>query len=186
MQSIASDCRLSKCCFCVPVRYGVYMIGFFLSVGLIQSVLTPLLPVKFFQELKQEADANMWAFYYLKAALELMTIICYACMLFKDSKTSRGLVLKSYLTYVVVVTILAFYMALFPSKSSQLLDDTAIEKYCQELSDADFANEDDCLRKASLHFRRNELIFINVQLAIQVHFIHVIWSHLKNSDLPRS
>ena len=88
--------------------------------------------------------------------------------------------------YVVTVTILSLYMALFPTKSSQLLDATAIEKYCEEMADADFTDEDDCLRNASLHFRRNELIFINVQCLIQLHFIHVIWTHSKNSDLPRA
>ena len=165
MQAIASDCRLQRCCLCLPVRWGVYLVGFFLSIALIQSLLTPILPVKFFQDLKQEADANMWVFFYIKAAMELMTIISYACMTFRDSKKSRGAVLKTYVAYVVVVTLLALYMALFPTKSSQLLDATAIEKYCTEISEADmpfFADKDDCLRNASLNFRRNELIFINV------------------------
>ena len=118
-----------------------------------------------------------------------MLVMAYVSMIVKDSKQTRDIVYKGYFLYVIVVTLLMLFMAFFPSKGSKQLDHEAISKYCEELAEtglSGFDDIDDCLQRASLDFRRNELIFINLQFFLNLHFIHVLWSHLKNADLPRS
>ena len=154
-----------------------------------ESIFTPLIPLQFFEDLRDEADANIKVYFYVKAGLELMLVMAYVSMIVKDSKRTRDIVYRGYFLYVIVVTLLSLFMAFFPSGASKQLDREAISKYCEELSETDlsyFDDVDDCLQKASLNFRRNELIFINLQFFLNLHFIHVIWSHLKNADLSRS
>ena len=81
MDIIASDCKLKKCCLCIPVKFGVYFIGLMVSFSLLESLFTPLIPVQFFQDLVDYADANMKAYFYVKAGLELMLVMIYVQLL---------------------------------------------------------------------------------------------------------
>ena len=131
----------------------------------------------------------MKVYFYVKAGLELMLVMAYISMIVKDTYRTRDIVYKGYFLYVIVVTVLSLFIAFFPSKGSKQLDREAITKYCEEMEKTDisyFDDIDDCLSRASLNFRRNELIFINIQFFLQLHFIHVIWSHVQNSSLPRA
>ena len=59
MEGVASDCKLRRCCICIPVKCGVYIIGFLVTISLLESLFTPLVPIKFFQDLVDYADKNM-------------------------------------------------------------------------------------------------------------------------------
>ena len=127
--------------------------------------------------------------FYVKAGMELMLVAAYISMIVKDTWTTRDIVYKGYFIYVMVVTALLLFIAFFPSNGSKQLDREGISKYCEEMEKTDisyFDDINDCLSRASLNFRRNELIFINIQFFVQLHFIHVIWSHRQNASLPRS
>ena len=118
-----------------------------------------------------------------------MLTMTFIQMLVRDTYNTRDILFRAYTLYTVIVTVLSLFMAFFPGQGSKQLDATAISKYCQELSETNlfyFDSVDDCLTKSSLNLRRNELIFINISFIVQMHFIHVIWSHLQNSSLPRS
>ena len=166
MDAIANDCKLKKCCCCIPLRYGVYIIGLMISLALMESLIMPFIPISFLQDLQDYADTNMKVYFYIKAGLELMLIMSYISMIVKDSRQTRDIVYRAYILYVLIVTGLSLFIAFFPSEGSRQLDHEAITEYCEQLDDADlplFDNIDDCLTKASLNFRRNELIFINIQ-----------------------
>ena len=125
-------------------------------------------------------------YFYVKVGLEVMLLLAYVSMIIKDSRMTRDIVYKGYFLYVIVVTALSLFIAFFPNKGSKQLDREAITKYCKEMAETGIADDiDDCLNSAALDFRRNELILINMQFFVQLHFIHVIWSHLQNSSLPR-
>ena len=110
-----------------------------------------------------------------------MLTMTFVQLLVRDTHQTRDILFRAYTLYVAVITALSLFMAFFPSTGSKQLDANAISKYCEELSETDlfyFDSVDDCLTKSSLNLRRNELIFINMSFIFQMHFIHVIWSHL--------
>ena len=189
MEVVSSDCKLRRCCICIPVKFGVYIIGFFVMLSLLEGLFTPLVPVQFFQDLVDYADKNMQVYFYIKTGLELMLTMTFIQLMARDTYQTRDILFRAYTLYTVIVTVLSLFMAFFPGEGSRKLDANAISKYCQELSETNlfyFDSVDECLTKSSLNLRRNELIFINISFIVQMHFIHVIWSHLQNSSLPRS
>ena len=61
--------------------------------------------------------------------------------------------------------------------------------FCDEIEGTSLSNFDsvgDCVDSAFENLLRNELIILNFKFVIQLHFMHVIWTNLKNSDLPLS
>ena len=120
MEGLASDCRLNKCCLCIPLKCGVYIIGASVILALLESVLAPqVVNLSFFDDLEDYGERNIKAYFYVKAGLELMLTITYISMCVSDTRRSRDIVYRAYTLYAVTVTALSLCMAFFPSKGSK-------------------------------------------------------------------
>merc|ERR1712110_978011 len=96
-------------------------------------------------------------YFYVKAGLELMLVMTFVQLCVNDTRQTRDVLFRAYVFYVVVITGLSLYMAIFPSDGSRQLDSRAIRKYCEELSETGlfyFEDIDECLTESSLHLRQ--------------------------------
>ena len=85
-------CKASKCCCCVPIKWGTYIIGGLHAVYLCLFLYRP--------------D-------YLGAALNFFVGTTFVFMLFKDTAMMRGIFFAAFSTYICMITALNLYFTFF-------------------------------------------------------------------------
>ena len=186
---VCADLRLKKFFLCLPIACGVYIAGLIAAISLFTSLCPTLIPNHKFAELAVSAEKNLETYVWFKTVLELLLILAFGQLCGSDSKKARYLFFKTYGAYIVILTALSLYLAIYPTKGMKLLSKKAILSYCREVEETEifeFSNQDDCVDGVYANLLRNELIYLNVKFVVQLHFMQVIWTHFKNADLPIS
>ena len=104
-------CKQKKCCCCIPIKVGTYIIG-----GL-HAIYFVLFLVK--------AD-------YLGAALNLFSGSTFLAMVFKDSSFTRGIFFAAFATYVISVALFNLYFTFFMIEADQQKFELAVRERCDE------------------------------------------------------
>ena len=113
--------------------------------------------------------------------IEILLVMSFMQVCGADTQKARYLVFRVYAAYIIILTALALYLTLAPNEGMKKLSKKAVLHYCEELSVTtynDFDSIDECIGYTNLYLRRNELIVLNFKFIVQLHFFHVIWSHL--------
>ena len=118
--------RVRKCCCCIPIKIGAYIIGTFHVLGLLMGIYLMSLAT---------------------ICLEVFCATAFLLMIYKDSKEKR---LFYFATYVVLQCIVAVIRMVFTFWKKD--EAYGIRIYCAEMKDSvggswdktDFKDEEDC------------------------------------------
>ena len=126
-------CIQSKCCCCIPIKVGTYIIG-------------GLHAIYFFLFLTK-AD-------WLGAALNLFSGSTFIAMVVKDSSFTRGIFFAAFATYVICVALFNLYFTFFMVEEDREKFEIAVRTRCDELEvkaggfdKTEYTDIDDCIEK---------------------------------------
>ena len=85
--------KANKCCCCIPIKVGTYLIG---AIHLFYLVIF------------------MMQFHLLDAALNFFCATTFLVMIFKDTQFTRMCFYASFQTYVLLILVLELYTLFFP------------------------------------------------------------------------
>ena len=163
---------LSKCCCCVPVKTGVYIIGFLHLAGLILGIFT-VNPIQI--------------------SLEIFCGVTFVRMLYRDNAQSRLFYFAAYVVYVGIVGVLRLVFVFWDKNEKQMVRDycEAVDSKIVQGNPDNWANTEyeslaDCKAKVSSAVTRDEFIYVSIGLLLQLHFVLVVFTHYKNAPLTKS
>ena len=125
------SCRQTKCCCCIPIKTGTYIIGGIHAIYLLLFV--------------SQGD-------YLGAALNFFAGSTFLFMVFRDSSFTRGLFFAAFFTYVLTVVFLNLYFTFFMLEEDKVLFDIAVREKCEAFQaeeggfeETPFTDMDECV-----------------------------------------
>ena len=149
---------------CIPVHHAALMIGSIHTFRLMGNLLL------------QE---------YTLALTEIVTTFAFLAMVFKNSKETRMYYFVSYCFYIMLINCMELYMRKNPNREEQDSKIAYFTSWCDtHIKEYGFEDMNTCRSFEEARMMRDELIFIAVQITIQIHFAMVIYAHWKNHSLP--
>ena len=103
------NCKTKKCCCCIPVKIGTYLIG---GIHVIYLFLF------------------LYKHAVVDAVLNLFTGMTFITMLLKDSQFTRMVFFAAFVTYVCIFNSLDIYFTLFPWEDEKQMIDEVITNDC--------------------------------------------------------
>ena len=166
--------RVAKCCCCIPVKTGSYIIGSFHVIGLILGLLM-LNP--------------------LQVSLEVFCGVTFLMMVYRDSEQKRLFYFTAYVVYIVTLGAIRLFFVFWDHDEKAL-----VRKFCEDVEAkivqpagndigwkaTDYTSLEDCKTSVGHAVLRDELITLVGALLIQAHFALVLYSHYKNAHLSKS
>ena len=101
--------KANKCCCCIPIKAGTYLIGAIHLFYLITFIMK---------------------FHIIDAALNFFCGTTFAVMLFKDTQNTRMCFYTAFQTYVLLILALELYTLFFPFEDQQEAMDKILTKDC--------------------------------------------------------
>ena len=166
--------RVSKCCCCISIKQGCYLIGAIHLVSLVLGLIS----------------VNP-----LQIALDVFTGCTFLHMVLRDSEQARLFYFSAYSVYALFLGSIRLVLVLWDADGK-----TIVKEYCDELEElvvlddantqgwasTDYSSMQDCLHQVGSQVRRDEFIGLALVLGLQAHFMLVLYQHYKNADLQRS
>mmetsp|Transcript_24879 Transcript_24879/g.33988 ORF Transcript_24879/g.33988 Transcript_24879/m.33988 type:complete len:172 (+) Transcript_24879:3-518(+) len=166
--------RVTRCCCCVPIKVGAYIIGSIHVIGLILGVIlvSPL-----------------------QISLEIFCGATFLYMAYRDNEKNRLLYFAAYAVYCFILGFIRMVFVFWDKDEKAL-----VQQYCKTLQDqidmaregkpgweaTDFANVQDCRSQVGTAVARDELVSLLLTLFLQIHFCLVLWAHYTNSHMVKS
>ena len=166
--------RVSKCCCCIPIRTGAYIIGAFHVFGLILGVL----------------NASLFLI-----ALEVFCGCTFLYMLYRDAKQSRLFYFAAFCVYAAINALIHLVFVFWDhdekrmvKANCKLIDEKVVhgEDSHRGWAELGFKDKDDCIEKSESILVTQEMIGMVIGLLIQGHYALVLYAHFKNADLVKS
>ena len=133
-------CKQSKCCCCIPIKIGTYIIG-----GL---------HALYFVLFLTKSD-------WLGAALNLFSGSTFLAMVFRDTSFTRGAFFAAFATYVITVALLNLYFTFFLVGDDQAQFELAVRERCDEFEaqaggfeKTQYDGIDDCIKQVKSASKR--------------------------------
>ena len=164
--------KANKCCCCIPIKAGAYLIG---AIHLFYLVI-------FIME-----------FHILDAALNFFCGTTFAVMVFKDTQFTRMCFFAAFQTYVLLILALELYTLVFPFEDQQEAMDVVLTRDCKQLEIneggyentvyKDLAECKEAIKSSSIKFA---FVFIILIFLFQLHFCAVLYAHWKKAPYSKS
>ena len=159
--------KLKKCCFCVPLNIGIYLIGFLSLASLITS----------------SALGSLWP-----CIFDAITLFALTLMLVRNNPQTRALFFAVYCIQVLLMGFMRTKHTLKDPKES-----TMITNFCSDIelklvyagnhntgwAITEYRNFQDCITKVGERVWHDESIMLMCVLSVQIYFCIVIASYLQ-------
>ena len=162
--------KASKCCCCIPIKTGAYIIGCIHVLGVIIGI----------------AQLDV-----LKIALDIFCGATFLVMVFRDSEWVRMLYFAVYLVYTAIIIVVHLIFALWDrdeeASASNTCSDIELKQETDKgWKDTPYKDMDDCRYWIRFYIALGQLFGLLIFFVVQFHFVLVLWSHYKNSLLVKS
>ena len=144
--------EVSKCCCCISIKTGVYIIGIWHML-----ILT----------------AGLFEAEYVRVTIELFTALSFLFMIFKDSIMTRMYFFATYSVFCVLWNIIMIGGSYQVIKKKSLM----VEK-CQQagiMKALQTSSMDECVQRLTRSMEGEMIVFLIIHGLIQVHFCFVIY-----------
>ena len=160
--------KLTKCCCCIPVKTGTYIIGYLHIVTFIAGVVL----INPFQ-----------------ISLDFLCWLIFLVMVIRDSQQKRLFYFAAYCVYVALLSMSRLFFIVWDYNERPLV----VEK-CQQISNyvmekwdqTDYKDVSDCRLQLGRMVLRDELLIECILIIVQVHFAQVLFTHYKNASVIRA
>ena len=160
---------LKQFCCCLSVKTGAMTIGIINILNLVVAITK---------------------FDMLAVALKVFTAPCFAIMLLKDNRIRRLLFFVAYFNEIMfqyIIEGVLFYSIFtdkrFPREVCQDIIKSNAESGLQP--DEDMPTREECEAQIKDVMGYDIAAFLILQLIVQFHFAHVLFTHWRNSNLPQ-
>ena len=143
--------RLTKCCCCIPIKVGAYIIGGLHVFGML---------------------AGLYLMSAVQISLEMFCGISFLYMLYKDTQQNRMLYFSSYCVYAAFLFAIRAVFVFWKADEHEMVRqichgierDLELEK--REWSSTDYKDARDCRRTIGHEVARDEMIGLLITLLI--------------------
>ncbi len=166
--------RVTKCCCCISIKTGAYIIGVFHVIGLLLGILlvSPL-----------------------QISLEVFCGCTFLYMIYRDREQNRLLYFTAYCVYAAMLATIRMVFVFWDHDEKQI-----IRSYCKQIEEkvvladvkpngweaTEYKDMNDCKEQVGHTVMRDEFISLLLSILLQVHFALVLYAHYKNAHLVKS
>ena len=108
------NCKTKRCCCCVPIKTGTYVIGALHAIYFVLFIMEPN---------------------FIGASLNFFCMSTFFAMVFKDSPFTRQIFFTAFATYVFLIAMLNVYFTFFRFEDDEVRFNAAIENQCLAYED---------------------------------------------------
>ena len=163
--------RVSKCCCCIPVKTGAYIIGCIHVLGMVIGLI----------------QLDM-----IKVALDVFCGCTFLLMVFKDSEQKRLFYFAAYLVYTGIITVMHLIFAFWDKDEELKTNQTCTDLSLNSTGKKDpwegtpYKDMEDCESKVRMYITIGTVFGMSVFFILQTHYVLVLYTHYKNALLIKS
>ena len=149
--------EVDKCCCCISIKTGVYIIGAWHILILLGGLF--------------EAQ-------YLRVTIELFTALSFMVMIFRDSIMTRMYFFATYCIFCVIWNII-----MIGGSYNVLRKKTLMVEKCKEegiMKALQTSSMDECVMRLTRSMEGEMIVFLVLHGLMQVHFCFVLYTHWQN------